>query len=130
MLTILIADDDVDIRRILEQSLTHHGFNVVACSGGEQVPEIAAEQQPDLIILDIEMPRVDGYQVLWHLNNQAETRDIPAIVLSGRKSEDAVSYGKKLGASEYMFKPFSPSDLLENVNRVLEQNTMSDAQVH
>lgn len=130
MQTILIADDDVDIRRILETSLAHHGFNVLACSGGEQVPEMAAAQRPDLIILDIEMPRVDGYQVLWHLKNQVETRNIPAIVLSGRKDEGSVDYGKKLGACEYMFKPFSPSDLLDRVDRLLGQNAMSDAQVH
>lgn len=128
MLTILIADDDADILQILEKSLTHHGFNVLTCSGGEQVPTMAADQQPDLIVLDIEMPRVDGYQVLWHLNNHADTRNIPTIILSGRKSEGDVDYGKKLGAREYMFKPFSPSDLLERVNRILEQNTMSDTQ--
>lgn len=108
MLTILIADDDVDIRRVLEHSLTHHGFNVLVCSGGEQVPELAATKQPDLILLDIEMPRVDGYQVLWHLNNRDETRDIPAIVLSGRKTKGAVDYGKNWVLASIFSNHFPP----------------------
>ena len=119
MTKILVADDDSHVVKLLKHVLQSNGYDVLTCSGGQNALDLAVQSNPQLIILDAMMPVIDGYQVLWHLGNRAETRDIPTIMLSSRSSSQDVHQGLKLGAREYMFKPFSVYELLNRVDNVL-----------
>ena len=130
MSSILVVDDDDDIVRLLDKALTNKGHEVIKCNGGEEALEIAAQSQPDLIILDVEMPKLDGYQVLWHLGENADTQHIQTLILSGRKTFSDKKFGLKLGARDYIAKPFSIDVLLNRVEHLLSQSVIPKAQTH
>ena len=114
---ILICDDDPVILRLLEVNLQLEGFNVLLAHHGEEALEIATRENPDLIVLDIMMPRLDGYQTCRRLKEQEGTKDIPVIFLSAKAQASDVELGKSFGVDDYLTKPFDPDDLIEVVNK-------------
>lgn len=119
MASILIVDDDIQIVQVLEKILSQQGYKTLTCNSGELALSMATARQPNLIILDAMMPKLDGYQVLWHLRDRAETREIPTIMLSARSSLQDTQQGLKLGAKAYLFKPFNAETVLTCVDDVL-----------
>lgn len=119
---ILIVEDETDIRDLIMMTLQLNGFQVVQATNGEEAVEQASELQPNLILMDIRMPRMTGYQACQILKNQENTKDIPIIFLSAKGQETEISTGLALGATDYLLKPFEPDELLRRINKILGQS--------
>ena len=115
---ILICDDDPVILRLLEVNLELEGYEVLLAHNGEMAIEVASAELPDLVILDIMMPRLDGYQTCQKLKETPATKDIPVIFLSAKAQQSDVEKGKQYGVSDYLTKPFDPGDLIDTVERL------------
>jgi DNA-binding response OmpR family regulator len=116
---ILVAEDERDIRELLVFTLQIAGLRVVDVPNGEEVVKKALEIAPDLILMDVRMPKMTGYEACKALKQEEKTKDIPIIFLSAKGQETEISTGLELGAEEYFLKPFAPDDLIRRVNRVL-----------
>lgn len=114
---ILIADDDPVILRLIQVNLELEGYEVLTANNGEEAVAAATAENPDLVILDIMMPRVDGYQACEQLKSSEATRDIPVIFLSAKAQQGDIEKGKAFGVAAYLTKPFDPTELLEVVER-------------
>lgn len=119
MAKILIADDERDIRDLVAFALRFAGYEVLTTSNGEEAVRAVLEEAPDLILLDVRMPRMTGYEACRQIKAQPGTQDIPIIFLSAKGQEAEVNAGLQLGAVEYIVKPFSPEDLLTRVKTIL-----------
>ena len=119
MAKILIADDERDIRDLVAYALRFAGYEVVATRNGEEAVQAVLQDQPDLILLDVRMPRMTGYEACRQIKAQPGTQDIPIVFLSAKGQEAEVNAGLQLGAVEYIVKPFSPDDLLKRVKTIL-----------
>jgi CheY-like chemotaxis protein len=116
---ILICDDDPVILRLLQVNLELEGYEVLQAHHGEEAVEIATAERPDLVILDIMMPRLDGYQTAERLKSQDETKEIPVVFVSAKAQQSDIDKGKSYGVADYLTKPFDPTDLLEIVERLV-----------
>jgi CheY-like chemotaxis protein len=116
---ILICDDDPVILRLLQVNLELEGFEVLLGHNGEEAVEIAQSEHPDLIILDIMMPRMDGYQACEKLKSLDDTKDIPVVFLSAKAQQSDIERGKSFGVADYLTKPFDPNDLIDVLDRLL-----------
>lgn len=119
---ILIAEDEKDIRDLINFTLGFAGYQVIATSNGEEAYQAALREIPDLILLDVRMPRMTGYEACKLLKEQESTRNIPIIFLSAKGQESEVKTGLEVGAEEYILKPFSPDQLVERIKAVLKSN--------
>lgn len=118
---VLVAEDEPDIRGLVVFSLEYAGYQVVQASNGEDAVHIAEKEQPDIILLDVRMPKMTGYEACQHLKAQESTRHIPVVFLSARGQDTEIKYGLGLGAEEYILKPFAPDELYRRVTAILEQ---------
>lgn len=118
--TVLIVDDVAENLEVLGNKLQAVSLNVLAAQSGERALKIAEMKRPDLILLDVQMPMMDGYTVLTHLRNNSITADIPVIFLTARTDVDDVVRGFDLGAADYIAKPVQTSELLVRVRHHLE----------
>jgi two-component system alkaline phosphatase synthesis response regulator PhoP len=116
---ILVVDDEIYIVHILDFSLGMEGYEVVTALDGEQALEKARTEKPDLIVLDIMMPKLDGYETCKRLKADAETQDVPVILLSAKGRNIDQKVGFEVGADDYITKPFSPRKLVERINAIL-----------
>jgi DNA-binding response OmpR family regulator len=116
---VLICDDDPAILRVLEVNLEVEGYEVLLAHHGEEAYEVAVAEHPDLIILDIMMPRLDGYETCAKLKAEDTTKDIPIVFLSAKAQQSDIDRGKNFGVDDYLTKPFDPSELLDVVERLL-----------
>jgi DNA-binding response OmpR family regulator len=117
---VLVVDDDRVIQQLLEVNLQLEGYEVVAtASDGAEALEKITELKPDLVILDIMMPKMDGLEVCRRLRENADTAKIPVILLSARAQDLDIREGLDIGASAYLTKPFDPVELLEVVGRLI-----------
>jgi len=117
---VMAVDDDPVIRGLLEVNLEMEGHVVVTAVDGRDALDKVHADPPDLILLDVMMPNVNGWQVAEALKADASTRDIPVVFLSARAMEADVRKGTELGVQSYVTKPFDPIDLMDLVNRLLE----------
>ncbi len=116
---ILVADDEEDLRELVAYRLTRSGYEVIAAEDGLQALSLAREQPPDLMVLDVMMPRLDGYELTRRLRAEEALRAVPVILLTARSQESDVSRGFEVGADDYLKKPFSPDELVARVRAVL-----------
>jgi CheY-like chemotaxis protein len=116
---VMAVDDDPVIRGLLEVNLEMEGHEVVTAVDGRDALEKVAADPPDLILLDVMMPNVNGWQVAEQLKGDPATRSIPVIFLSARAMEADVRKGAELGVEQYVTKPFDPIELMELVNRLV-----------
>ena len=116
---ILIADDDPDILELVSFRLERAGYEVLQARNGEEAVQVAIVRRPDLAILDVMMPRLDGYEATRRLREHDETRRMPVILLTARVQEDDIARGFEDGADDYVKKPFSPQELGSRVQAVL-----------
>jgi len=120
---ILVVDDEIYIVHILDFSLGMEGYDVVTALDGEQALEKARTEKPDLIVLDIMMPKLDGYETCKRLKADPETKDVPVILLSAKGRNVDQKVGFEVGADDYITKPFSPRKLVERINAILGQSS-------
>ena len=118
---ILVVDDEVYIVHILDFSLGMEGYEVVTALDGEEALRKVKETRPDLIVLDIMMPKMDGYETCRALKADASTKNIPVILLSAKGRNVDMQQGYDVGADDYITKPFSPRKLVDRINAMLGQ---------
>jgi CheY-like chemotaxis protein len=118
---ILVAEDERDIRELIGFTLRYAGLEVVLTSNGAEAVERAAEEQPDLIMLDVRMPKMTGYEACRALKEDPETGDIPIVFLSAKGQEVEIEEGLASGALEYIVKPFAPDELATQVKGILKR---------
>ena len=123
---ILIADDDAFIRRPLEWILQQEGFEAETAADGDECIEQLRSAPPDLLILDVMMPGLDGFEICRRMKDDPRLREVPVILLSARGREHDRDRGLALGASEYLTKPYSPSDLLLRIRGLLETSPVGE----
>jgi DNA-binding response OmpR family regulator len=116
---ILIVDDDYDTLHMVGKMLERHGFNILAANNGEKALQIAQEDNPDLILLDIMMPGLDGYEVTRQLRGLENTAFIPIILFTAKAQVDDKLEGFEAGADDYLTKPTHPAELIARVNAIL-----------
>jgi len=121
MAKILIAEDERDIRELIIFTLRYGGFEVIAVSNGEEAVDAARRENPDLILLDVRMPKLTGYDACRRLKADPLLRQIPVVFLSAKGQEAEVQIGIEAGAIEYILKPFSPDMLNKRVGELLKQ---------
>ena len=120
---ILIVEDEKDIIKMLEYNLKKEGFKVIDARDGEDALDLAVRAYPDLILLDLMLPGIDGLEVCKSLKKEAKTASIPIIMLTAKSQESDKVVGLELGADDYISKPFSPRELIARIKAVLRRAT-------
>lgn len=118
---ILIAEDEPDIRELVTFMLRFAGYEVVAASNGEDAVRTAAREIPDLVIMDVRMPRMTGYDACRLMKANPDLRHVPVVFLSAKGQESEIQSGLDAGAEEYILKPFSPAELTNRVRGILSR---------
>jgi DNA-binding response OmpR family regulator len=121
MIRILVAEDEKDIRELIAFTLRFAGFDVLLVANGIEAVELAEAEQPDLIILDVRMPKMTGYEACRQLKENPRTSKIPVVFLSAKGQEMEIQQGIESGADEYILKPFAPDELTSQVNDILRR---------
>ena len=116
---VLVADDDPDILTLVGFRLERAGYEVLPARDGEEALALALERQPDLAILDVMLPKLDGYEVTQRLRSNQATSGMPVILLTARVQEADITRGFEAGADDYIKKPFSPQELRARVQAIL-----------
>jgi DNA-binding response OmpR family regulator len=116
---ILVVDDEVNITQILEFSIGAEGYEVVTAANGEEAIDKARREQPDLIILDVMMPRIDGFEACRILKANPLTKNIPVVLLTAKGRDIDKRLGREVGATDYIIKPFSPNKLIDRIHQLL-----------
>jgi CheY-like chemotaxis protein len=121
MAKILIAEDEPDIRELVAFMLRFAGYEVAAASNGEEAVQAATRDVPDLILMDVRMPRMTGYDACRIMKANPSLRDVPVVFLSAKGQESEIQSGLDAGAEEYLLKPFSPDELTNRVRTILSK---------
>lgn len=116
---ILIAEDEQDILELITFTLQFGGYEVIPTSNGEDALEMARKEQPDLVLLDVRMPRMSGYEVCTQVKADGDTHHIPVVFLSAKGQEAEIKTGFDTGAIDYILKPFAPDHLLKRLEEIL-----------
>lgn len=119
---VLVVDDEPDVLLLCRVNLEFEGYEVVEASDGQQAMEKVGEHRPDVILLDVMMPRMDGWQVLSALKADESLRDIPVVMLTAKVQDADQIRGWSAGVAEYITKPFSPLSLSQVIRDVLDND--------
>ncbi len=119
MAKIVIAEDERDIRDLIAFTLRFAGHEVFAASNGEEAVQLADQEKPDLILMDVRMPRMTGYDACRVIKSKPDFVDTPVVFLSAKGQESEIETGLDAGAEEYMLKPFAPDQLTTRVAEIL-----------
>ena len=119
MARILIAEDEPDIRELVAFTLRFAGHEVITTSNGEEAVEQASQIIPDLILMDVRMPKMTGYDACRILKTNSTLKDIPVVFLSAKGQDSEIQTGLDVGAEDYLLKPFAPDQLTERVKVIL-----------
>ena len=119
MAKILIAEDERDIRDLVAFTLRFAGYEVFSAANGEEAVELAPQVNPDLILMDVRMPRMTGYEACRIMKLNPDLRGIPIVFLSAKGQENEIQQGLEAGAEEYLLKPFAPDQLTSHVKTIL-----------
>jgi len=119
MAKILIAEDERDIRDLVAFTLRFAGHEVFPATNGEEAVELAPKVNPDLILMDVRMPRMTGYEACKAMKANPQLKDIPVVFLSAKGQESEIQQGKDAGAEDYLLKPFAPDLLTARVREIL-----------
>jgi CheY-like chemotaxis protein len=121
MAKILVAEDEPDIRDLIAFTLRFAGHDVVTAGNGAEALELAPQEQPDLILMDVRMPRMTGYEACQRMKADPAVQHIPVVFLSAKGQDAEIRTGMEAGASEYLLKPFAPNELTDHVTDLLER---------
>ena len=121
--TVLVADDDLDLLGYIKFRLEHAGFEVVTAGDGEEALRLAVERQPNLAVLDVRMPKLDGFEVTRRIRVSDSVREMPVILLTASTEPSDMRTGYEAGADDYLRKPFSaPDELITSVYSQLNRS--------
>ncbi len=123
---ILTVDDEKHIVRLIQVNLERHGYEVVTAHDGREALEKVESERPDLVILDVMMPYMDGFEVLQNMKRNPGTRDIPVIMLTAKAQDADVFKGWQSGVDCYLTKPFNPMELISFVQRIFKSLDVDD----
>ncbi|MDI6711622.1 MAG: response regulator [Anaerosomatales bacterium] len=121
MSRILVADDEPHILKLVSFTLSNHGYEVLTVTDGKAAVEAAERERPDLVLLDVMMPEMNGYEAARLIKENPATKDIPVVMLSAKSQQYEIRQGLDCGAEDYVCKPFTPRALLEKVDEILRQ---------
>ena len=127
---ILVVDDEPDILSLLVYQLSREGYRISTAVDGRSAVSTALEDRPDLIVLDLMLPAMDGYQVLRELRENERTSEIPVLLLTARREEEDRIHGFEKGADDYVTKPFSPRELVLRVGALLRRAKAEPVDAH
>lgn len=120
--TVMVADDEPNLLNLLKDNLEDEGFTVLTAANGEEALEVWSQNKPDVIVLDIEMPKLNGWQVLEAIRRTSGDKEIPVIfILSAYSQPEDIQRGSKLGADKYLTKPFKLKALVEAIEESLKK---------
>ncbi len=119
MTKILIAEDERDIRDLVAFTLRFAGYEVATAANGEEAVQLVPTEHPDLILMDVRMPRMTGYDACRVIKANPDLKHIPIVFLSAKGQENEIQTGLEVGAEEYLLKPFAPDQLTERVKAIL-----------
>lgn len=122
--TVMVVDDSITVRKVTGRLLERHGMNVITAKDGVDAVALLQEQRPDIMLLDIEMPRMDGYELARHMRNSDELNTIPIIMITSRSGDKHRNLAMELGVKRYLGKPYQESDLLDNIYSVLREEAL------
>jgi chemosensory pili system protein ChpA (sensor histidine kinase/response regulator) len=115
----MVIDDSITMRKVTARFLERHNVDVSVAKDGVEAVSLLEEHQPDLVIMDIEMPRMDGFEVTAHIRNQAHLKNIPIIMVTSRSGEKHRERAKKLGVNDYLIKPYQEEALMQSIRKVM-----------
>jgi DNA-binding response OmpR family regulator len=121
MANILVAEDERDIRELINFTLSFAGHNVTQAANGEEAVELAQQVVPDLIMMDVRMPRLTGYEACRKLKGIDAVKNIPVVFLSAKGQDDEIQTGLDAGAIDYILKPFAPEELTHKIADILQK---------
>ncbi len=119
MAHILVAEDERDIRELIHFTLMFAGHQVTQASNGLEAVELAAQVKPDLIMMDVRMPKMTGYEACRQMKQNDATKHIPVVFLSAKGQDEEVQTGMEVGATAYILKPFAPEELTRRIAEIL-----------
>ena len=117
--TIMVVDDSITVRRVTERLLKRYGLNVVTAKDGVDALSVLQDQHPDLMLLDIEMPRMDGYELATHMRNDDELKKVPIIMITSRTGDKHRNRAFEIGVDRYLGKPYQETELMENIRSLI-----------
>lgn len=124
MQKVLIAEDERDILELITFTLQFGGYEVIPTSNGADALELTYKERPDLLLLDIRMPQMSGYDVCSQVKTDPRTENIPVVFLSAKGQESEIKTGYDAGAIDYILKPFAPDFLLKRLKEILANNAV------
>jgi twitching motility two-component system response regulator PilG len=116
---ILVVEDEESLLKLESILLTSRGYEVRGVPNGQAALDAIVEERPDLVLLDIMLPEIDGFEVCRRIKNDPATRDIPVVMLTAKKTRDDMARGEKVGADWYITKPFKSAMVIETIQRFL-----------
>ena len=116
---ILVVDDDLAVRELMEITLTQAGYEVLMAADGKTAVEIARKEKPDLVLMDVRLPLMDGYEACRQITTNRSTRHVPVVFVSARGQIEEIRLGLSAGAVDYFVKPFSPDSLRKRIQELL-----------
>lgn len=120
-LSIMVVDDSITVRRVTTRLLERNGINVITAKDGVEALAQLQESIPDIMLLDIEMPRMDGFELATHMRNDRRLMHIPVIMITSRMGYKHKQRAMEIGVDRYLGKPYQEHDLLDNIYRLLEE---------
>jgi CheY-like chemotaxis protein len=123
MAKIVIAEDENDIRNLITFTLEIDGHEIIATKNGVEALEQVRAEKPDLVVLDVRMPKMTGYEACEKIKQDPDLREIPVVFLSAKGQDKEIQTGLDLGATRYILKPFSPDSLTSDINQILNEET-------
>jgi DNA-binding response OmpR family regulator len=121
MAHILVAEDERDIRELIAFTLKFAGHEITQAANGEEAVQLAKEKLPDLVMTDVRMPKMTGYQACKAIKSDEATKHIPVVILSAKGQDEEIGEGKESGADDYLLKPFAPDELTRRITEILER---------
>ncbi|MBY6204754.1 Hpt domain-containing protein [Halomonas denitrificans] len=123
---VMVVDDSITMRRVTSRILEHHGLEVLTARDGVEAVDLLFERVPDLMLLDIEMPRMDGFELAAHVRDDARLSDVPIMMITSRSGDKHRDRAKKLGVDRYLIKPYQEANMVRNVFEMLEMPVPGD----
>jgi len=120
-ITAMVIDDSITMRKVMARFLERHGLTVTTAKDGVEAVAMLEEQVPNLAFLDIEMPRMDGFEVMAHVRNQPHLKHLPVIMVTSRSGEKHRERGSKLGVTDYLIKPYQEEEMIRSIRKVLRE---------
>jgi len=118
-LTVMVVDDSITVRKVTERLLSRYDFDVITAKDGVDALTVMLEQVPDIMLLDVEMPRMDGYELATTMRNDERLREVPIIMITSRTGEKHRQRAMDIGVNEYMGKPYQEAELIDNIRNLV-----------